>query len=287
MTPAEARQFIADVQAERGVKPDSTPVTGVDQVLTILQNDEIGRFENAARIVAGKPGIDAQAVYATIELSWSDGYSTIARIAEELGKRAQIEADRLRGMRESGRELVEAEAKALERAQQNIAFFAKARDALDVLAVDHLRSTVSLVNELLRQHPQDPRTYRIAAFYYLLSGDWQHYDTAVTWLKESEATDAGVQYLRALEAWKRNAMRQEADAFLKEALRLDPKMVRAQAKLVLTQESIDARYAELQALKTLAPSHPIVNIAGPAITDEYEVSAAIRKAQGQSPAAQP
>jgi hypothetical protein len=287
MTPAEAREYIAGVQAERGVKPDATPVTGVDQVLQILESDQIGRFEAASRVVAGKPGIDAQSVFAMIELSWSDGYSTIARIAEELGKRARIEAERLRGMRDSGRELLDAEAQALERAEKNIEFFAKAQGALDVLAVDHLRATVSLVNELLRQHPQDPRTYRVAAFYYLLSGDWQHYDTAMTWLKANEAGDAGVQYLRALEAWKRFAVRREADAFLREALKVNPKLVHAQAKLVLIQETIDARYAELQALKALAPTHPIVNIAGPTITDEYQTSVAIRKAQGTGAPAQP
>ncbi|HEY3497785.1 MAG TPA: hypothetical protein VGK73_23970 [Polyangiaceae bacterium] len=288
MTPAEAREYIAEVQAERGTKPGAEAAVGsMDELFQVVEGDEIGRFEQASRLVAGKPGIDAQSLHATIELLWSDALSTVALLAEELGEHARIEAERLTRLRDSGRELGADENQALERAQKSVAFHAKARDALDVLAVDHLRSTVTLVNELLRNAPEDPRSYRVAALYYLLSGDWQHYDSAMTWLKPSEATDAGVQYLRGMEALKRFAVRKEATAFFKEALRLNPKLVRAQAKLVLAEESIDAKYAELQTLTSVAPRHPIVSIAGPSITSEYEMALAVRKAREAHPSAQP
>ena len=286
MTPAEAREYLAEVQAERGAKPGAA-VGSMDELFQVVEGDQINRFEQATRLVAGKPGVDAQTLHATIELLWSDAYSTVALLAENLGELSRVEAERLTRLRDSGRELSGDESQALERAQKSVAFHAKARDALDVLAVDHLRSTVTLVNELLGAAPEDPRTYRVAALYYLLSGDWQHYDSAMTWLKPSEATDAGVQYLRGMEALKRNNLRHEATAFFKEALHLNPKLVRAQAKLVLAEETIDAKYAELEALKAVAPQHPIVSIAGPSITSEYEMAIAVRKARDAHPGAQP
>jgi hypothetical protein len=66
-------------------------------------------------------------------------------------------------------------------------------------------------------------------------------------------------------------------------------MVRAQAKLVLTEVGIEATYAELQKLRAVAPRHPIVNIAGPAIVSEYETSSALSRARAahQAPVAPP
>jgi hypothetical protein len=56
-------------------------------------------------------------------------------------------------------------------------------------------------------------------------------------------------------------------------------MVRAQAKLVLVQEGMDAKYAALQKLQAMAPSHVIVNIAGPSITREYDNSISLERAR--------
>src|SRR5262245_49392593 len=91
MSPAEAQAFIAKVQTERGnPPPPSTPVSSMDELFAIMEGDEIGRFEAAAGFVAGKPGIDAMALHATIELLWSDAFSTVARVLEELQKRAEV-----------------------------------------------------------------------------------------------------------------------------------------------------------------------------------------------------
>jgi hypothetical protein len=287
MTPAEARDFIVKAQAERGLKPtEADRVTSIEQVFEVIEGDQLPRFEEASRLVAGKPGIDAQTLYVTIELLWSDGYSTIARLVEELAERDSVEVERLEALKKSGRELGEADAKALEQAQHDVEFELKARDALDVLAVDHLRGTVTQVNELLRLYPQDPRAVRVAALYYLLSGDWKHFDDAMAPLKGTESQDPGLQYLRAMEAWKRFAIKKEANAFLREALRLNPKLVRAQAKLVLTEDSIEATHAELEKLIALAPRHPIVNLAGPSIKSEYETALAVQRARpGAAPTA--
>jgi hypothetical protein len=103
MTPAEAREFIDKVQAERGFKPtEADRVTSIEQVFEVIEGDQIGRFQEASRLVAGKPGIDAQALYVSIELLWSDAYSTIARLVEELAERDSAEVARLESLASSG-----------------------------------------------------------------------------------------------------------------------------------------------------------------------------------------
>jgi len=285
MSPAEAREFVAGVQKERGVAPDPTPVTSVDQLLDILTADDVGRFEAATRLVAGKPGIDAMSLNATIELCWSDAFTTVALIVEELRKREAADVQRLTQERDAGRPFTDADKKDLERAEQGVAFDVKAKTAFEVLAKDHLGAGGALVSEELRQFPSDPRTYRVAAFYYLLTGDWQHFDTSMQWLKDSEATDSGLQYLRGLEALQRYAIRKEATGFLRKSLELNPKQVRAQAKLVFTVEGIEAVHAELEKLRAVAPRHPVVTVAVASITTAYEMATAFSKARETRPAA--
>jgi hypothetical protein len=285
MNLAEARAFLVDVRAKRGLPPvHHAEVTSIEELLTILSSDDIGRFEDAARFVEGKPGVDALTLGATIELAWSDGFSMVALLANELAKRAAIEADRLDAKRDSGRDFTDADAKTLDETRKEALVLAKARGALQVLSEDHLRAGGSRVSEALRQFPQDPRTHRVAAYSYLLSGEWGQYDTAMTWFEGARATpDAGIQYMRAMEALKRSDSRKQTRALLEEALGLNPKMVRAQAALVLVQEEIGATHAELQKLEAMAPRHPVVSIAGPSINREYEFSTALSRVRAAEP----
>ncbi|MEI9935778.1 MAG: hypothetical protein WDO69_01005 [Pseudomonadota bacterium] len=286
MSPSDARAFIAQAQRERGIPIDQTPVRNLDQVLQALADDQVGRFSSAAQLVAGKPGIDALALHATIELAWSDDFTTFARILDELGKRREFEAKRLLTKRESGQALTEAESKGLEQNQKIAAFDVKAKLALSVLAREHLHTAASVVDEALRQFPKDPTTYRVAAYLSLLSREWPDFDTAMSWFADTEATDAGLVYLRALEALNRRRVPKDATALFRAALKLNPKMVRAQAKLVLTEDGIDATYREFEKLRGAAPQHPMVSILGPSITSDYELSSSFRQARAsRQPAA--
>jgi len=286
MSSEDARAFLAEVQKERGVAPGA-PVTTMEQLLQVLEGDEIGRFESATAFIAGKPGVDAMTLHATLELSWSDGFSTVAVIVGELAKRAAVDVKRLSDQKASGQALSDAQEKDLERAEKSVAFHTKARQALEQLARDHLKTALGPVNETLRQFPKDPRTYRVAALYYLLAEEWEKFDTAMGWFEDGKADDPLVKYMKAGEALKRFVIRKEARAFLVRALELNPKMVRAQAKLVLVEEGIAEAHAELEKLRAVAPAHPVVTLAGPAITAEYEVTAALERARGAQPAPAP
>lgn len=279
MTPAEARAFIADVQKQRGTTPNSAPVTSMEQLLDVLLHDDIGRFESAEQLVEGKPGVDALTVHATIELSWSDAYSTVATLVQERWKRADVERRRLTQEKDSGRTFTDAEKKELEQAEKDVDFDTNANNALKILAKDHLQTAGAIMREVVRQFPDDERSLRVAAFYYLLSEEYRDFDAVMKRLQPVEATDASLQYLRAVESLNRYGIPKDASGFLQAALKLNPAMVRAQAKLVLTEVGVDASYAELQKLRAIAPNHPVVNIAGPAIISEYETATALAKAR--------
>jgi tetratricopeptide (TPR) repeat protein len=279
MTPAEARGFVAQVLRERGIPIDTTPVANLDQLLEALTADQVGRFASAEQLVAGKPGIDALALHASIELAWSDDLVSFARILEELGKRAEFEVKRLSTKRESSLPLTDAEKKALEQSEKNVAFDAKAKLALEVLAAERLNAASALVDQTLRQFPKHPSTYRGAAYFSLLSREWPNFDAAMSWLVEGEGKDAGLVYLRGFEALKRRRSPAQATALFQEALRLNPQFVRAQAKLVLSAADIDTRYGEFEKLRELAPQHPLVSLLGPSITSDYELSSSVRQAR--------
>lgn len=279
MSPTEARAFIAEAQRVRGIAIDSTPVTSLEQLLEVLAADEVGRFSSAEQLVAGKPGIEALALHASIELAWSDDLSTFARILEELGKRAEFEIKRLDTKRESSLPLTESETKSLEQSRKNVAFDAKAKLALEVLAAERLSTASGIVDQTLRQFPKDPLTYRGAAYFSLLSREWPNFDAAMSWLVEVEAKDAGLVYLRGFEALKRRRSPAQATALFQEALRLNPTLVRAQAKLVLSATDVDTRYAAFEKLRALAPRHPMVSLLGPSITSDHELTSAFREAR--------
>ena len=255
----------------------------MEELVSILSGDDVQHFEDAARFVEGRPGIDALTLQATIELAWSDALSTAAAIAEEFGKRAKLETKRLDKKRGSSRDFTQADQRALDQVGKEVAMLAKAREALQVLAEDHLQAASIPVSEALRQFDKDPRSYRVAAFYHLLRADWMKYDEAMAWFERKQVppdADAGMLYLRAMESWKRYGVRSDARTFLKEALKQDPGMVRAQAKLALMGEEI----ADLQKLQVMAPSHIIVNIAGPTIRREHEIATSLARARATEPA---
>ncbi|MEI9951273.1 MAG: hypothetical protein WDO74_20395 [Pseudomonadota bacterium] len=294
MSSADAQAFVTEVQRQRGLPTTHPPVSSIDELLEVLANDQVERFRDAELLVAGKPGIDAMALHATLELAWSDDFSTLALILNELRKRAEVEVNRLKTKREAGATLSAAEAKELEQNQKNAEFDAKAKGALEVLARDHLQAAGQVVAEARRQFPKDLLTYRVVAYHALLSSEWLEFDAAMAGLKDIEAKDAGLIYLRALESLSRFAVRKDAAVLLRKALQVNPKMARAQAKLMLVEDGIDAKYAEFEKLKGLAPQHPVVWIAGPSLTSDYELSASFRKARAarqagavEGPAASP
>jgi len=283
MTAEEARDVVAELQAQRGMKARAPQaVASTEELLDIVTRDDVDRFEDAARYLEGKGGVDAITMSATVELLWSDAFGTVSLVARELGRRAEVEVSRLQTKQDSGREFTSEDKRRLQEATRRVEVDAKAEMALGVLAREHLASGSEVAREAIRQFPSDERTYRVAAFYYLLTGTWPRYDEAMAYFKDVEQDDAGLLFLRALEAMRRRSAPDETRALLKQALGKNPRLVRAQAKLVLLQEDIAASHTELLRLEAMAPAHPIVRITGPLIKSEYELSQSFERARSST-----
>jgi len=280
MSAPEARDMLAELQAARGVKPKPPQaVKNAEELLDIVMRDDIDRFEDAARFLEGKGGVDALTMSATVELLWSDAYGTVALVARELGHRGEVEVARLEEKHDSGREFTKDDQRRLDEAKERVEFDGKAEMALGVLSREHLSSGSDSAREAIRQFPNDERTLRVAAFYYLSTGTWGRYDEVMSSFRDIEADDPGLLFLRALEALRRRSAPDEARALLKQALGKNPRLVRAQAKLVLLQADIRATYIELTQLEAMAPAHPIVRITGPLIKSEYQLSQSFERAR--------
>ena len=186
---------------------------------------------------------------------------------------------RLEEKHDSGREFTKDDQRRLDEAKQRVEFDGKAEMALGVLSREHLSAGSDSAREAIRQFPNDERTLRVAAFYYLSTGTWGRYDEVMSSFRDIEADDPGLLFLRALEALRRRSAPDDARALLKQALGKNPRLVRAQAKLVLLQEDIGATYAELMRLESMAPAHPIVRITGPLIKSEYQLSQSFERAR--------
>ena len=281
MTPSEARAFLVEWRTNHGTQSSPQPdPTSVAEVLSILLSDEVGRFEGAVRFMDGKQGPEALTLRALLELSWSDGYTTVADVFAELGRRKSLEAKQLEDRQTAGRELTSDEESTLEALRANIDEMAKAQGACDSLAAEHLRAGGALAQEAVTQgSPGAGAPAETLAFYQLLNDDWGRFDRTIQTVRQSDPDAPMLHYLTALESLHRFALQKEAREGLAEALRVEPKFVRAQAKLVLLQDDIEHTYAALTELEKLSPRHPIINLVGKLIKEEYETSMALRQAQ--------
>lgn len=274
----EARTYLAEVRAERNpnLPPEKDP-TSVEEVFQILEHDDVFRLEGAARFMEGMPGVEALTVRAMLDLAAADVFLTVTEVLGELGKRHQQEVDRLKKKEQDGRLSSEEEAD-LKKRLQLLDDFSKANAALSVLAEAHLEAGQSLAFEAVRQYPKDVLGYRVSAYYYLLEGDWLKYEDMMTALEKANDEAPLLNYFRALESLYRSEDREGARSFLLKALEEKPGLVRAQAELVLIQDTIFLRHQELVKLRAMNPHHPIVTIAGPAIDEEFQVATALRNA---------
>jgi len=281
MSPEEARLLLTEFGKKHGITAPTAPdPTTLAQVLEILLSDQTSRFAGALRFLEGKQGGDILTIRAMLELSWSDGFTTVSDVLAELNRRSGLEVDRLT-KREAEGTLTDPEAATLEKLQAQIEEADQARVASETLAEDHLTASASLASEAVKQGAAgatEPLT--ALAFYQLLSGNWLEFDEVMNSLRPAAPDSAMVHYLNALESLQRFTLRNEARAELNEALKVQPKFVRAQAKLVLLQDDIASTYAEFTKLKTQSPGHPILALVGQLVVEEYEASVAMQKARG-------
>jgi hypothetical protein len=283
MTPQAARQIVSDFARKYGGASSAQPdPTSMSEVLEILLSDQVARFEGAARYLEGKQGGDVLSIRALIELSWGDAYYTVMKIDAELSRRMAVEVKRIADREASGHQPSEAERASRAKLESQINEGAKVQEACKVLADEHVNAGGLLAQEALKQSPPTAGPPRTAlAFYYGLKADWIPFDDAMDAAKKVEPDAAMIQYLRSLESIQRYNLKPDARKFLLESMRIQPRLVRAQAKLVLLQDDVDGMHAELAKLKDKSPQHPVVLMLGKMVTEEYESATALRQATGK------
>jgi hypothetical protein len=282
-TPADvltAEQAQAIFKRERG-EPRKVPApTSVGEVMEILRLDDSERFGAARDFLARLDGVDALAVRATLEMLWASGQLTVSELAREGAKQLDAELS-------AGNELLKLNPndaqlkKRLARAQQSADRERRLKQALETLALPHWEAGLTLAREVVRRNPERPDGYVVLANLYRLHEDWVSFQENIEKAEALGADQAALLYARALERATRLRDRAGAREGLQALLAEHPGLARAQAQLVLLQDDIEPRYAELRKLEAINPNHALVLLEGKNIQSQYETAIALRAAQAR------
>jgi hypothetical protein len=276
MRPPEAAQVVQEFQKAYGIppiQPPDTPVTSMAQVLEIIRGDRIPEFEGARRFASGKQGAEALILRGYLDLSYAGALMTAAWILDHERKQDLTELRQLSMSRpfEDSSAVADDKARAA-KLQTKAADLRKVVRALRVLSEAPLVSGADLITQAISQDPTSQLAYLANANYFRLRGQWLEYDRMMRYADDLEGDPPIRTYLRAMEAFERYVDPVRTEKLLKETLAKRPDFVRAQANLVLVDQEIEAKYAELQALKKVSPQHLVVRLAGPLIENEYKTS---------------
>jgi len=282
MRPPEAAQVVREFQQAYGippVPPPDTPVTSMAQVLEIIRGDRLPEYDAARRFAAGRQGAESLTLRSYLDLSYAGALMTAAWILDEERKQDLTELRQF----SQARPFDDAEASKQDQARAaqlkaKTADLRKVVRALRILSEEPLRSGSDLAEQAIRQDPKAQLAYLANANYFRLRGHWLEFDRTIRYAEDLEGDPPVRTYLRAMEAFERYVDPARCEKLLKETLAKRPDFVRAQANLVLVDEGIEAKHAELQALKQMSPQHLVVRLAGPMIEQEYKTSQELNSA---------
>ncbi len=282
MRPPEAAQVVQEFQKAYGIPPippPDTPVTSMAQVLEIIRGDRLPEYEAARRFAAGRQGAEALTVRGYLELSYAGALMTAAWILDHQRRQDLTELRQL----SMSRPLEEGQANADDKArvaklQAKTADLRKVVRALRVLSEEPLVAGADLIKQAISQDPKSQLAYLANANYFRLRGNWLEFDRMMGYADEGPDDPPVRTYLRAMEAFERYVDPARCELLLEQTIAKRPDFVRAQANLVLVNDDIQEKYAELQALKQMSPNHLVVRLAGPMIEEEYKTSQELKSA---------
>jgi hypothetical protein len=278
-----AEQAQAILKAERGDTGTAPRPQSLAEVMEILRLDESERFGAARDFLARLDGVDALAVRAMLEMLWAGGQLTVADLAREEAKQLDAEltaANELLQLNPNDAQLKQRMARDQKAADRE----SRLNQALETLALPHWEAGLTLAREVVRRTPERPDGYVVMANLYLLHEDWVSFQESMEKAEALGADRPAILYARALERAARLRDRTGAREGLQALLSEHPGLARAQAQLVLLQDDVEARYAELQKLRAINPNHAVVLLEGKTIESQYQTAVALRAARGQAPA---
>ena len=282
MRPPEAAQVVQEFQKAYGIPPippPDAPITSMVQVLEIIRGDRFPEYDAARRFAAGRQGAEALTLRGYLDLSYAGALMTAAWILDQERRQDLTELRQLT----TNRPIEASEAAAQDQAraaklQAKAADLRKVVRALRVLSEAPLVSGADLIKQAISQDPKSQLAYFANANYFRLRGQWLEYDRMMRYAEDGPEDPPIRTYLRAMEAFERYVDPARTEQLLKETIAKRPDFVRAQANLVLVDQAIEDKYAELQALKKMSPTHLVVRLAGPMIEEEYKTSQELKGA---------
>ncbi|MGB5285719.1 MAG: hypothetical protein WBN29_14490 [Polyangiales bacterium] len=282
MRPPEAVQVVQEFQKAYGIPPippPDTPITSMVQVLEIIRGDRFPEYDAARRFAAGRQGAEALTLRGYLDLSGAGALMTAAWILDQERRQDLTELRQLTTNRpvEASEAAAQDQARAA-KLQAKAADLRKVVRALRVLSEAPLVSGADLIKQAISQDPKSQLAYFANANYFRLRGQWLEYDRMMRYAEDGPEDPPIRTYLRAMEAFERYVDPARTEQLLKETIAKRPDFVRAQANLVLVDQAIEDKYAELQALKKLSPTHLVVRLAGPMIEQEYQTSQELKGA---------
>lgn len=276
MQPHEAAQVVEEFATKYGIEtppPRTTNVASMSEVLRIIQGDRLHEYEAARRFTAGRHGAEALTLRARLELSLAGAMLTTAAILEEQRTQAMTELRQLTGpsaYRIASSTESSNDADRIASLQIRTEDLAKVVHALRMLSEEPLAIGADFAKQAVRHDARSQLAFLARANAYELEGDWLQFDQMMRYADDIGGNPPVKTYLRAMEAWERYADRAKCEDLLRRTLADSPEFVRAQANLVLVNQNVERRYAELQKLEAMSPDHIVVRLAGAMIQSEYQ-----------------
>jgi tetratricopeptide (TPR) repeat protein len=249
----------AEVASDALGKPRS-----LDDVLEILRRDQVDFFPEAMKYASQQPGGPSLALQAQLELAWGEADLILDEMLSRSTVRLRAQLNELELKRGLGSLGTDDEAQ-WHRLRQAVEDLSGLGQALVRVGGHHISVGAKLAQQLIAQSPDDYHGYRVAADYYRLRGDWEHFDEMMAKLAAAKPDSNGLTFLRGIEALQRRSDRAAAQAFFEQALERDPRFARARVQLMLAQTDIMQAQRQLEKLREVSPHHQLVSWVGPAI----------------------
>ena len=244
----------------------------LDDVRSILRRDLVYFYPEAAAFARGLGTVDGKIAEAQLELLLGDAMLVASQVLTnqeaQVGAHLRIARANLAGLAGEGAgtersRMLFGLVRAVEEGN-------KIADALGVVAPTHVARGAELVRELRQEAPKDPRTALLSAEYHRMRGEWTEVDEALKSADIPERASA-LCYLKAMEQLERFRNPRAATGALRDCLRDHPKLVRAQAALVLVATGLEGGARELERLKKMDQDHYLVLLLEPTLAADREI----------------
>ncbi len=272
---AEANAVVAELEqrqrdnlgGDRLLNPSN-----LDDVFSILRSDNIGLFGAGVQLAATlteQHGLQAMALHGQSELAWGEAQLVLAELLENMATQVADTVAELESLEEDS--LSPDDRARRDNLRSSIESNERAAQALVRIASEHIAKGSAVADRIIELYPDNYLGYRIAADFYRLNMDWNHFRVMIDKIRERNPDSNGLRFQLGLAAKQFDNDLPTARGFLGEALANDPKFTRARVQLMLAQSSVQGLYDRFQDMTKSNPQHQIVALGTDAIERTYQI----------------